>query len=100
MRYIADLHIHSLYSRATSKEMNLVSLAKWSQIKGTNLIGTGDFTHPQWFEEIQEKLEPAEPGLFKLKPEYEAEIQEQVPQSCRMPMRFMLSAEVSTIYKK
>jgi len=100
MRSIADLHIHSLYSRATSKEMNIVSLTKWAQIKGTNLIGTGDFTHPKWFEELQEKLEPAEPGLFKLKPEYEEDIQAQVPESCRMPMRFMLSAEVSTIYKK
>ena len=100
MRFIADLHIHSHYSRATSKEMNIVSLTKWSQLKGTHVVGTGDFTHPKWFEELQEKLEPAEPGLFRLKPQYEKDIQKEVPQSCRNPMRFMLTSEISTIYKK
>lgn len=100
MRFIADLHIHSHYSRATSREMNIVSLTKWSQLKGTNLLGTGDFTHPQWFAELEEKLEPAEPGLFKLKEEHEKEIQPLVPERCRSPMRFMLTVEVSTIYKK
>ena len=76
MRYIADLHIHSHYSRATSKEMNIVSLTKWSQIKGTNVVGTGDFTHPAWFAELQDKLEPAEPGLYRLKPELAAQVDE------------------------
>jgi len=100
MRFIADLHIHSHYSRATSPQMNIVSLTKWSQLKGTNVVGTGDFTHPKWFAELKEKLEPAEPGLFKLKPEYEKEIQKEVPQRCRTPMRFLLTVEISTIYKK
>ena len=100
MRFIADLHIHSHYSRATSKEMNIVSLTRWSQIKGTHLVGTGDFTHPKWFEELEEKLEPAEPGLFKLKKEYEKEIEALVPEKCRTVMRFMLTVEVSNIYKK
>ncbi len=100
MSFIADLHIHSKYSRATSKEMNVVSLTKWGQIKGINLIGTGDFTHPRWFEEMEEKLEPAEPGLFKLKDKYEKEIQKEVPSSCVSPMRFILSSEISSIYKK
>lgn len=100
MRFIADFHIHSHYSRATSREMNIVSLTKWSQIKGINLVGTGDFTHPRWFEELETKLEPAEQGLFKLKPKYEKEIQMEVPERCRVPMRFMLTVEVSTIYKK
>lgn len=100
MRFIADFHVHSHYSRATSKEMNLVSLTKWGQLKGIEVIGTGDFTHPRWFEEIQEKLEPAEPGLFRLKPQYESEIQAQVPQLCKNPMRFLLTVEISTIYKK
>ncbi|MEK7479520.1 MAG: endonuclease Q family protein [Patescibacteria group bacterium] len=100
MRFIADFHIHSHYSRATSKEMNIVSLTKWSQMKGINVVGTGDFTHPRWFEELREKLEPAEPGLYKLKKEYEADIQKEVPPSCRVPMRFICSVEISTIYKK
>jgi uncharacterized protein (TIGR00375 family) len=100
MRYLADLHVHSHYSRATSKEMNIVSLTKWSQLKGTHLIGTGDFTHPRWFDEIQRTLEPAEPGLFKLQAEDEKKIHADVFESCRIPMRFILSVEVSTIYKK
>lgn len=100
MRFIADFHVHSHYSRATSKEMNLVSLAKWGQLKGIELIGTGDFTHPLWFDEIQQKLEPAEPGLFRLKSALEKEISSQVPMSCRNVMRFILSVEVSCIYKK
>ncbi|UCE94730.1 MAG: hypothetical protein JSV73_05540, partial [Flavobacteriaceae bacterium] len=67
MRYIADLHIHSPYSRATSKSSNLAGLAAWSAIKGIDVIGTGDFTHPGWFRELRENLQPAEPGFFKLK---------------------------------
>ncbi len=100
MRFIADFHIHSHYSRATSKEMNIVSLTKWSQMKGINVVGTGDFPPPRWFEELREKLEPAEPGLYKLKRKFEDSIQKEVPPSCRVPMRFILSVEVSTIYKK
>ncbi|MBU4395948.1 MAG: endonuclease Q family protein, partial [Proteobacteria bacterium] len=65
MRFIADLHIHSPYSRATSNKSNIRSLAAWSQIKGVHLLGTGDFTHPLWFRELQEALEPAEPGFFQ-----------------------------------
>jgi uncharacterized protein (TIGR00375 family) len=100
MRFIADLHIHSHYSRATSPEMNIVSLTKWSQLKGTHVIGTGDFTHPRWFAELQEKLESAEAGLFRLKPQFEKEIAKDVYESCRNPMRFVLSVEISSIYKK
>ena len=100
MKYIADLHIHSHYSRSTSKDMNIVALTKWSQLKGTQVIGTGDFTHPKWFSELREQLEPAEPGLYRLKPKFEKEIQYEVPESCRNNMRFLLSVEISTIYKK
>ncbi len=100
MRFIADLHIHSHYSRATSPEMNIVALTKWSQLKGAGVVGTGDFTHPKYFAELEETLEPAEPGLFKLKSAHEKEIQKEVPQSCRSAMRFMLTVEISTIYKK
>ncbi len=70
MCFIADFHIHSYLSRATSPQMNLENIYKWAQIKGIAVVGTGDFTHPEWFAELQEKLEPAEPGLFRLKDEY------------------------------
>lgn len=88
MRIIADLHIHSKYSRATSKDMNLDTLALRAKVKGIDLLGTGDFTHPAHFASIEEKLEPAGNGLYALK--------EQSPQS--NPTRFMLTAEVSNIY--
>lgn len=97
MRFIADLHIHSKYSRATSKEMSPESLWKWAQLKGIAVIGTGDFTHPQWLKELQEKLEPAGHGLFTLKEKLRSN---DVPDSCRADVSFMLSAEISCIYKK
>ncbi len=56
MKLFADLHIHSHYSRATSKEMNLEGITKYAKIKGLGIVGTGDFTHPKWFEELKEKL--------------------------------------------
>lgn len=98
---IVDLHIHSHYSRATSEEMNIASLYKWGKIKGINVIGTGDFTHPMWLHELKTKLEPAEPGLFKLKAKYAQEQQNSIPASCRQnPIRFILTAEISNIYSK
>ncbi len=98
---IVDLHVHSKYSRATSKEMDLEHLYLWGKIKGINVLPTGDFTHPLWFKELQEKLEPAEPGLFKLKAEFTKTIDEQVPASCRdNQLRFILSSEISNIYSK
>lgn len=87
MRIIADLHIHSRYSRATSKDMNLDLLSLWAKIKGIDLLGTGDFTHPAHFASIEEKLEPAGNGLFVLKETKTAD-----------PVHFMLTAEVSNIY--
>ena len=80
--------------------MNIISLTKWSQLKGTHVVGTGDFTHPAWFSELSETLEPAEPGLYRLKPTHEKEIAKDVPELCRNPMRFMLTVEISSIYKK
>lgn len=95
MFFYADLHIHSKYSRATSKNCNLEELALWAKKKGLSVISTGDFTHPAWFNEIKEKLVPAEAGVFRLKPEIEKQI---FPDGC--PVRFVLSVEISTIYKK
>lgn len=100
MRFITDFHIHSKYSRATSKQMDIENLNQWGQVKGINVIGTGDFTHPAWFAELQEKLEPAENGLFKIKDKYAKQANLNIPASCKSDMRFLLSAEISSIYKK
>ena len=95
MFFYADLHIHSKYSRATSKDCNLEQLAVWAQKKGLSLISTGDFTHPAWFNEINEKLIPDGNGAYRLKPEIEKVIFKN-----SAPVRFILSVEISTIYKK
>lgn len=101
MEHIVDLHIHSHYSRATSKSCNLEGLYYWGKIKGIHIIGTGDFTHPEWFAEIQSKLQPAEDGLFCLKPDIAAPIDATLPPSVRQsPIRFVPSVEIATIYKK
>lgn len=101
MELVVDLHIHSHYSRATSKQMNTEDLYKWGKIKGINIIGTGDFTHPDYFAELQEKLEPAEPGLFCLKKEYAQTHDATLPESVRNNLiRFVLTVEISNIYKK
>lgn len=100
MIFTADFHIHSHYSRATSKFMDTNNLYKWGQLKGITVIGTGDFTHPKWFSELREKLEPAEPGLFRLKKLYAKEIEKEIPAMCRSDFRFMLTVEISSIYSK
>jgi len=87
MKFIADFHLHSKYSRATSKNMDLENLDKWAKIKGIKVLSTGDFTHPEWFKNLKEKLEPAEIGLFKLK-------------KSDSGTRFILTTEVSCVYSK
>jgi len=71
---------------------------KWAQFKGIGIVGTGDFTHPKWFAELDRKLEPAGQGLFVLKKEYRRE--DRVPRSCSQEVLFLLSSEISCIYKK
>jgi DNA helicase-2/ATP-dependent DNA helicase PcrA len=100
MRFHADLHIHSKYSRATSRDCDLEHLAYWARKKGITVVGTGDFTHPVWLAELKEKLLPAEPGLFRLRDDIARSVDERLPPSCNGPTRFMLSVEISTIYKK
>ena len=100
MRYFADLHIHSYYSRATSKQLNLEHVSKWGQIKGLKVMATGDITHPKWLQEMREKLVESEPGLFQLKDEYRRTTQAEVPGACQDDVHFILSGEISTIYKK
>lgn len=97
MRFIADLHIHSKYSRATSGEMIPESIWKWAQLKGISVVGTGDFTHPKWFKELNDKLESLGNGLFKLKKAYQGA---DVPDLCRGEVSFMLTTEISCIYSK
>ena len=82
-RFICDFHVHSKYSRATSKNMDLKNIAKWAKIKGINLMGTGDFTHFLWLEELKSLLKPAGKGLFS----YDGTL-------------FILSSEISCIYSK
>src|SRR5919197_948110 len=98
--FIADLHIHSKYSRACSRDCDLEHLAWWGKRKGITVIGTGDFTHPAWAEELRANLVPAEPGLLRLREELERAVDRRLPPSCRNPVRFLLSVEISTIYKR
>ena len=85
MRFIADFHIHSKYSRATSKDMEVETLAQWAKKKGIALLGTGDFTHPTYFAELRARLEPLGNGLFKLK-------------KGDQEIRYILTTEVSNMY--
>src|ERR1700745_2977807 len=96
----ADLHIHSRFSRACSKDSEIPHLAWWAARKGVTVVGTGDFTHPAWAAELAESLEPAEPGLFRLRPGLQSELRRTTPASCEPHVRFLLSAEISTIYKR
>ena len=83
MRLIADLHIHSRFSRATSPRMDLASLAHWAKIKGIGLLGSGDFTHPQWLKELRGGLTSEGNGLYR----YD-------------DVRFMLTSEISLIWSQ
>jgi uncharacterized protein (TIGR00375 family) len=100
VRFHADLHIHSKHSRACSRDCDLENLAWWAARKGISVVGTGDFAHPAWAEELRGKLVPAEPGLYRLREEIEQSVLRRLPASCRTPVRFLLSTEISTIYKR
>jgi uncharacterized protein (TIGR00375 family) len=100
IEFLADFHIHSKYSNATSKFMDLQSLALWGQLKGIGVMGTGDFTHPLWQQELKNQLHEVEQGLFALKPEFAKIVDAQVPQSCKNWQRFLLSGEISTVFKR
>ncbi len=125
MKFIADLHVHSYLSRATSKKSDLVNFHAWAQRKGISVVGTGDFTHPEWRSRLRDELVEAEPGLFQLRSEkdsmqvlVQAAVQGSVQdrEKCldrrphlslslgraaayRRPVRFMLQTEISSIYK-
>ena len=100
MKLVADLHIHSHYSRATSRDLTFEHLARWAQLKGVHIVGTGDIAHPGWLQEMHDKLEPAEDGLFRLKQDIGDAVQAEVFPACRGFVRFMLAGEISNIYKR
>ncbi|HEY3749432.1 MAG TPA: endonuclease Q family protein, partial [Pseudonocardiaceae bacterium] len=100
MRYYADLHVHSKYSRACSKDCDLVHLAWWARRKGITVLGTGDVTHPAWAEELRTSLVPAEDGLYRLRDDLDREVLRTLPPTCQGPVRFQLEVEISTIYKR
>jgi uncharacterized protein (TIGR00375 family) len=93
MKFIADFHVHSKYSRATSKDMDVESMAKWASLKGVGLLGTGDFTHPFYFAELKQKLRPLGNGLFALKKEYCQNLSQS-------DINFMLTTEVSNMFQQ
>ena len=104
MSFIADLHIHSRFSRATSKQRTPAHLAAWARCKGIDVLGTGDFTHPQWRQELREQLvEDADSGLYRLR-----QGQAQAPDFLEgeggllhdAEPRFILQTEISSIYKR
>ncbi|MCK4453410.1 DNA helicase UvrD, partial [candidate division WOR-3 bacterium] len=80
---IADLHIHSRYSRATSKEMIIPKIAEYAKLKGIGMVGTGDFTHPEWLKELKRNLKDTGNGIY----EYNG-------------VKFILNVEVNNIYTK
>src|SRR5256885_5166488 len=100
MRSHADLHVHSKYPRATSRDLDLEHLAAWAARKGIGVVAPGDFTHPAWCAELKQKLVPAEAGLYRLRGDIEQSIAQTLPAGCRTPVRFLLEVEISTIYKK
>jgi ATP-dependent DNA helicase UvrD/PcrA len=100
MRFHADLHIHSKYSRATSKDLDLEHLAAWGSRKGVGVVATGDFTHPAWRAELKEKLVPSGPGVFRLRDDIARQVLQTLPPACQTLPQFMLEVEISTIYKK
>ena len=97
MKTIADLHIHSRFSMATSKEGTPENLDFWARKKGISLIGTGDFTHPVWREELKERLVSEGNGMYRLRDEYVKEKSRKFPGE---GTRFVVSGEISSIYKK
>jgi DNA helicase-2/ATP-dependent DNA helicase PcrA len=100
MSFYVDLHLHSRYARATSRNADLVELAWWARRKGITVLGTGDLTHPVWFEELKQSLVPAEPGLFRLRDELDRAVVERLPPSSRGPLRFLLAVEVATAFHR
>jgi uncharacterized protein (TIGR00375 family) len=101
MKFIADLHLHSKFSRATSRDMTFDTMAYWAKVKGVSLLATADFTHPEWFFLTKEKLESTGNGFFRLKRPQKPEMEYFAPVSFSQDdVSFILSTEISFIYSK
>ena len=98
--FLADLHIHSRFSMACARTTDPESLAWWAARKGIAVVGTGDCQHPAWLAELEARLVPDGRGLFALAPDRAEQVMESLPAACRSPVRFMLTTEISTIYKQ
>lgn len=98
--FLADLHIHSRFSMACARNIDPESLAWWAACKGIAVVGTGDCQHPGWLAELEDRLVPDGLGLFKLAPARNEQVLDSLPGACRAPVRFMLTTEISTIYKQ
>ncbi len=94
MRYAADLHLHSRHADAVSPHMTLETMGFFARRKGIDVMGTGDCLQPDWLADLEDKLDPAEPGWFALKPGVERETALRLPDALRKPLRFVLSTEV------
>ncbi len=100
MIYFADLHVHSKFSRATSKDNDLTHLAYWASVKGLDVLATGDFTHPLWRNQIIEDLEEDEHGLYRLRNKLSHSLELPFGKHDVCAARFILNVEISSIYKK
>lgn len=99
--YIVDLHLHSKYSRATSKYLDLAALYLGAKLKGIDVLGTSDFTHPIWFSQLQHNLVKTDNDLYQLAPELRKQIDKHIPDKCRQrPVFFVPTVEVSCIYHR
>jgi len=101
MTFIADLHIHSKYSRACSLNLDLPHIDTWCQLKGIDLVSTADFTHPLWFKDLNDQLEECEGGIYCLKNKFKGQnVDVDLPEKCQKKVCFICSTEISLIYKK
>ena len=96
---LVDFHIHSRYSRACSQSLTPATIAQWARMKGLRVVGTGDFTHPEWLAELEHHLVEDGSGLLALAPADADDVAARTPPSCRGDIRFLLTTEISTIYK-
>src|SRR3990167_8566239 len=94
MKFVADLHLHSKYSRAVSQDMTLPKMAEWAKMKGINILATGDFTQPFWLEQLKNELVETDKGLYQLKRPVTSN---QRPET---DVYFLLSCEISSIYSQ
>src|SRR3989344_2190352 len=108
MKFVADLHLHSKYSRGVSQDMTLSKMAEWAKMKGINVLATGDFTHPFWFEQLKTELEDSGNGLYKLKStDYGLQttsnsktVDSRQSAVDKQEIHFLLSCEISSIYSQ